>query len=250
MLTNLQLPAVTGVTARFQGTYNTSNTTNYYYWVQALYPSGYAQLSAAGSTGAHAPASLDPNDIVAVTWNPAPGAIGYIVYRTTSSTAPASGGLGIFIASSETGFKDNGNYPTFTQVPRYDGLYVWKALYNFAVDGGATGVITPSISDTIPSGAIIVGATINSTTAVTSAGSATISIGTAAGSSATSILAATAKASFSIDAVQTFLAGTGAFGAAPFKMTAAGQIDLTVATAALTAGIIEINVFGVIATNA
>jgi hypothetical protein len=244
---NLQLPAPTGVTARFQG--SSGGSTTWYYWVQALYPSGYSQLSASANTGAKALAALTNNNINAVSWNPAPGAIAYIVYRSTSSTLPASGATAIFLATSETGFKDDGSLPTFTQVPRYDGLYVWKALYSFAVDGGAVSAITPSISDTIPDNAIILGAVVNSPTAVTSGGSATISVGTAAGSSATSILAATAKTAFSADAVQVFLAGTGFSNAAPFKMTAAGQINLTVAVAALTAGIVEISVFGIVATN-
>jgi hypothetical protein len=249
MAVSAQLPAPTGVTARYQGKGSSANTTTYYYWVQALYPGGYSQLSAAANTGAHAPASLNGDNNVAVQWNPAPGAIAYILYRSTSSTAPASGATGIFLATSETGFKDDGTSATFTQVPRYDGLYVWKALYNFAVDGGAVGAITPAQSDTIPANAVVIGAIVNSPTAVTSGGSATVSIGTTAGSSATSILIATAKSAFSANAVQVFLAGTGAFGAAPFKMTAAGQINLTVAVAALTAGIVEVFVFGIITTN-
>jgi hypothetical protein len=245
-----QLPAPTGVTARYQGSANTSFTTTYYYWLQALYPDGWSGLSASGNTGAHSPAALTGGNLVNVQWNPAPGAIGYLLYRTTTSTAPGSTATAIFIATSETGFKDDGSLATFAQIPRYDGLYVWKAAYSFATDGGAISTITPSQSDIIPANAIVMGAMINSPTAVLSAGAATISVGTTAGSTAASILAATGKASFSIDAVQVYLAGTGAFGAAPFKMTAAGQINLTVAAAALTAGVIEVFVFGVLAVNA
>lgn len=106
-------------------------------------------------------------------------------------------------------------------------------LYNFAVDGGAS--VTPSMSDTIPANAVVGGGGyINSPTAVTAAGSATVAIGTTAGSSSTSILAATGKASFSLDAV---VVPTST--ATPFKMSAAGQITLTIATGPLTAGIIE-----------
>jgi len=105
-------------------------------------------------------------------------------------------------------------------------------LYSFAVDGGAS--CTPSKSDTIPANAVVFGGTINSATAVTAAGAATVSVGTTAGSGAASILAATAKASLSLDAV---LVTTAA--ATPFKMSAAGQISITVATGPLTAGVIE-----------
>src|SRR6266568_4068736 len=146
MAASPQLPAPTGVTARYQG--QSGGTTTYYYWVQALYSGGYSTLSASANTGAKALAALTNNNIVSVAWNPAPGAIGYILFRSTSSTLPASGATAIFLASSETGFKDDGSAPTFTQVPRYDGIYIWKALYSFAVDGGAATAITPSISDT------------------------------------------------------------------------------------------------------
>jgi G:T/U-mismatch repair DNA glycosylase len=75
---------------------------------------------------------------------------------------------------------------------------------------------------------------VNSTKAVAAAGSATVSIGTAAGSGAASILTA-AKASLSADAV---IVPTCV--ATAFKMTAAGKINVTVATGPLTAGVIEV----------
>lgn len=116
-------------------------------------------------------------------------------------------------------------------------LGIARAKYSFAVDGGAISTITPVTNAVIPNDAIIIGGTINSTTAAVGA-TATISVGTSAGSSTTSIIGATAVASYSSDArlnsVATF--------AAPVKMTAAGSITLTIATAALTAGIIEVTV--------
>jgi hypothetical protein len=113
-----------------------------------------------------------------------------------------------------------------------------KAKYDFAVDGGAQGEITLASNCTIPDNAIIIGGIINSTTACTSGGSATIAVGTSAGSSATSLKAATAVASYSADAL---LATVPVFTAASaVKMTAAGQVTVTVATADLTAGVIEI----------
>jgi hypothetical protein len=114
-----------------------------------------------------------------------------------------------------------------------------KAIYNFATDGGAVSTITPAKNVLLPDNAVIVGATINSTTAVTSSGSATVAVGTSAGSSTTSILGATTKASLSADAV---LNGVPVF-ATPVKLTAKGYITLTVGTAALTAGVIEVIVY-------
>jgi hypothetical protein len=75
---------------------------------------------------------------------------------------------------------------------------------------------------------------VNSTTAVTAAGSATVAITTAAGSGAGSVLTATAKATLSIDAVVVPTCV-----ATPFKMTAAGKLSIAVATGPLTAGVIE-----------
>ena len=115
-------------------------------------------------------------------------------------------------------------------------LRVARAKYNFATEGGVIGTITPALNATIPDNAIIVGGCINSTTAATSGGAATIAVGTSAGSSTTSIIGVTAVASYSADArlnsVATF--------AAPVKMTAAGSVTITVATADLTAGVIEV----------
>jgi len=118
-------------------------------------------------------------------------------------------------------------------------LFKARAIFNFGVDGGAIATIVPKETATLPKGAVIVAGTVNSTTAVLSAGSATVSIGTSAGSSATSILGATAKATLSanalINAVSTF--------AAPVKLTAQGDITFTVGTAVLTAGVIEVTLF-------
>lgn len=122
-------------------------------------------------------------------------------------------------------------------------LRVAKAVYSFAVDGGAVSTITPNATVSLPDNAVIVAATINSTTAVTSAGAATVAVGTSAGSSTTSILGATAKASLSADAV---LNGVPVF-ATPVKLTAAGNVTFTVGTAALTAGVIEATIYYTVA---
>jgi hypothetical protein len=122
------------------------------------------------------------------------------------------------------------------------------AAYSFAADGGAISTITPSINSTIPANAIIVGVILNPTTALTSGGSATIAVGTSAGSSTTALKGATAVASYTLDAV---MAGVPVFTAASaVKLSAAGSITITVATAALTAGVMEVFVFYVVPTNA
>jgi hypothetical protein len=240
----MQNPPVTGVSVRFIG--SNPGTTTWYYWVQAIYASGSAPLSAPGNTGAKAPASFTGGNFAQVQWNPAPGAIGYLVWKNTTGTQPGTGGTAIAL-TSETGIKDDGSWGTITSTPRVDGLLMAKAVYNFAVDGGAVGAITPVISDTIPANAIVYGGLMNPTTALTSGGSATIAVGTTAGSSATALKAATAVASYTIDAIMALVPVMTA--ATAFKMTAAGQINITVATAALTAGVLEIFVLYFVAGN-
>lgn len=121
-------------------------------------------------------------------------------------------------------------------------IQIAHATYSFAVDGGAIGAITPASNFTLPINAVITNVAINSTTALTSGGSATIAVGTSAGSAANSLKAATAVASYSTNA---FLQGITVPQTAStwLKLTAAGQAQITVATAALTAGILEIYVF-------
>lgn len=126
-----------------------------------------------------------------------------------------------------------------TPQPFYSELRAARMIYNFAADGGAVSTLTPKNSTLLPATAVIVGATINSTTAVTSGGAGTLAVGTSAGSSTTSILAATAKASLSANAL---LNGVPVF-ATPLKLSAAGQLNVTIGTAALTAGIVEVVVY-------
>lgn len=128
------------------------------------------------------------------------------------------------------------------------GLRLAHAQYNFSLDGGAIGTITPVNNFTLPAKAVITNVSINSTTAVTSLGSATVAIGTTLGSSATSLLAATAKASLSANA---FVQGVPVPQTAStfIKMSAAGQLQITVAVAALTAGVIEVYVWYYVSTT-
>lgn len=119
-----------------------------------------------------------------------------------------------------------------------------KMTYSFATDGGVQGLITPANSPTLPAKAIILGGVIDITTTLTSGGSATIALGTSAGSSATSLKAATAVATWAagvtVPVVPVFTA------ASYVKLTAAGRLTLTVATADLTAGVFDVQVLYVI----
>ena len=119
------------------------------------------------------------------------------------------------------------------------GVHLARATYDFAVDGGAVGLITPAVGANyiLPSGSIILGGVIDITTALTSGGSATIAVGLSAGASgAAALKAATAVASWTAG----LMAIIPLFAAANMiKMTAEGTITLTVAVAALTAGKFE-----------
>lgn len=245
----MNFPAPAIVTARYMG--DPGGSTTRYYWVQALYPSGNSTLAASQSI-ANTPAALSINNRVLVSWTPVPGATGYKVYGATSSTLPSSGATILAMtATSETAFTDKGDAYTSDTV-KYPQLNIARARYSFATDGGLVSNIIPADSDTIPKNAIVLGGIANPTTALTSGGSATISIGTSAGSGTASILALTAVASYSIDALIELM-GQNSQAAAqkvPFKMSAAGQLQISVAVAALTAGILEILVWYVVATSA
>lgn len=166
-----------------------------------------------------------------------------LVATSSQSTTPgANCEIGVAVLNAATGT----NYPggasgdatvrvRLNYTPGVaNGLRIAHFIYNFGADGGAVGAIVPANSDVIPVNALVAGWAINSPTAVTSGGAATIALGTSAGSSVGSLLAATGKAGFTADAVL-----TGAPGFVPFKMSSAGQVQLTIAGAALTAGLIE-----------
>lgn len=117
-------------------------------------------------------------------------------------------------------------------------LQMARAIYDFSLDGGAIAEIIPVNNCLIPDNAVIVGGTINVTTAVTSATGANLTIGTTAGSAADSLLASTAKGSLTLNAL---INAVPVF-ATPVKMTAVGYISVT-PDAVLTAGVIEITLF-------
>tara|TARA_R100000234_G_C4994521_1_gene177187 strand:+ start:1443 stop:1820 length:378 start_codon:yes stop_codon:yes gene_type:complete len=111
-------------------------------------------------------------------------------------------------------------------------LMTAHAKYDFAVDGGGTGTIVPSNSAIIPDNAVIVRCYSLVTTAMTSGGSATLAL-TAGG--------VTLKAATAFD--------NGAFDdedvtehTVTDKTTSSTGIQFVIATAALTAGVVEVYV--------
>lgn len=114
-----------------------------------------------------------------------------------------------------------------------------RCIYSFAKDGGAAAQVVPAQTVELPAKTVIVGAVINSTTALTSTNACNFSCGTTAGSAANSILTATAKANLSADAV---IAGVPSF-AVPVKLSAKGKISVTFTDAAILTGVIEITIF-------
>lgn len=114
-----------------------------------------------------------------------------------------------------------------------------KMTYDFTVDGGAIGTITPRNAPTLPAGAIILGGVIDITTALTSGGSATISLGFGSGGEKAVLKALTAVASWvtgvSLVIVPIFT------GATIYKVLADGQLTLTVAVATLIGGKMDVN---------
>lgn len=114
-----------------------------------------------------------------------------------------------------------------------------KMTYDFSVDGGAIGLITPQYTPTLPQGAIILGGVIDITTALTSTGAATIALGFGAGAQVASLKGATAVASY---ALGTTLVLIPIFtGATVLKVAADTRMTLTVAAVALNAGKMDVN---------
>ena len=125
-------------------------------------------------------------------------------------------------------------------------LQVCHAQYNFAVDGGAVGLITPARNCVIPINALIWQAySVNTVAPIGSTGNVSIGLSAGAGGAA-ALLAATARGSLTVGTIfQAPMVQTtaSASNSAYVKMSAAGSVTVTVATNALTAGIIDVYVF-------
>ncbi len=112
-------------------------------------------------------------------------------------------------------------------------VYLGRAKYNFDIDGGAATAITPANNFKLPVNAMIIGAWTDVKTAMTSGGSATVALAVGG----ITIKAATAMDDAAYTGIDYHLARTSA------ALTAAsGEVTFTVATAALTAGEVDIYV--------
>ena len=114
----------------------------------------------------------------------------------------------------------------------YPNLVTAKAIYDFAVDGGAVSTITPANSEVIPANAIIVDIMSLCTTACASDGSATVRL--KAGGIFASAAVAFDNASLADEKVTV--------NAVADKTTANGAIQVVVGAQPLTAGVIEVYV--------
>jgi hypothetical protein len=106
-----------------------------------------------------------------------------------------------------------------------------RALYEFAIDGGAVGDITLR-GDSLPSGAIVLDAFLHVDTALTSGGAATVAVKVESAADINAADAISGAPWSTTGAKRTDFTAT----TAPIKTTAARSIVATVATAALTAG--------------
>lgn len=173
------------------------------------------------------------------------------IFFTANGSAPINGVTGVDICGPGSTLTDYSSSRVFVNtgtisVPVWEQLSInnnairgngpiafGKAQYDFSADGGAVGLITPASNCIIPDNAIILGGIIDILTTFTSGGSATIAVGTSAGSSTSSLKGATAVGSWSaglLAVVPVFTAAT------MVKLSAQGQVTLTVAVADLTAG--------------
>lgn len=120
-------------------------------------------------------------------------------------------------------------------IPGGTNLKTVQAEYDFAVDGGAVGTIVlrqsgSTLPNIIPAGGVILGGYIEVLTTATSGGAATIGVNSEAAGDIKA--AATGVATYTAGVVPVVPSwGTGAV-----KTTAARNLAITIAVAALTAG--------------
>ena len=173
------------------------------------------------------------------------------------NNAPANGGpLGWYCVVASTAIGNPGTWLPFAIIGGagqgsafgVTGKQIAHAQYNFANDGGTETTITVKNNATIPANAIITNVYLNSPTALAGTG-ASVAVGTTAGSSSTALLAATAITNFGTDAMYHGVP-TPATANTWVKLSAAGQITVTISAAALTAGVLDIYVEFVVSESA
>lgn len=122
----------------------------------------------------------------------------------------------------------------------YGALRAVRVDYSFAVDGGAVGTIALAGSTVIPAGAIVLGGLLEVTTPPTSGGAATIAVQVEAAGD-TVAAAAISGAPWSTAGRKSVIPVF--TGATSLKTTAARDVSIVVATAALTAGAFSVYLF-------
>lgn len=125
----------------------------------------------------------------------------------------------------------------FTDLGR--GILTARGRYDFAVDGGAVGSIDISTAS-IPAGSIILGGFAEVDTAVTSGGSGTLAISVEAANdiiTAAAVSGAPWSTTGRKSVIPVFT------GASTVKTTAARKIKAVIATADLTAGVVDVVLF-------
>lgn len=110
-------------------------------------------------------------------------------------------------------------------------LKVAKVKYDFSVDGGSQGDIDLADNETIPAGAIVTGVSAFTSTAVTSAGAATVALKVGD----KTVTDAEGKAEYGADEFKRFTIPADQ----DTKVDTAGTIKAVVGTADLTAGVVE-----------
>ncbi len=122
-------------------------------------------------------------------------------------------------------------------------VHTARARYDFSVDGGAVSAIVIGPVGQIPSGAYITGGFVQVDTAVTSGGSGTLAI-SVEGADDIVAAAAVSGAPWSTTGFKDIVPDN--TGSTVVKTTAARSITATVATAALTAGVVDVVLFYVV----
>lgn len=128
--------------------------------------------------------------------------------------------------------------------PRASEYKAIRGRYDFSVDGGAVSDIVISATGQIPAGAYITHGFIETDTALTSGGSATVAVKVEAAGDVVAAATAISGAPWSTTGLKSVVPV--ATGATAIKTTAARSITITIATAALTAGVFDVVLFYVV----
>lgn len=126
--------------------------------------------------------------------------------------------------------------------PRATDLRVARGRYSFAVDGGAVGSTDMTV-ESLPANAIVLGGFAEVDTACTSGGAGTLAI-TLEGAGDIVAAAAVSGAPWSTTGRKSIVPVF--TGATTVKTTVARKIVATIATAALTAGVVDVVLFYVV----